>query len=219
MKGSRLFAVIAIVGLGAALALAFQGVRVTMNGKPATGRMIDGSVYVKLADVAKAFDQTVVSRNGVYSVVPAGGANMLQGTKGKLGQELNTGKWKFLVKGVQRVDSYMLKYADSKFEFTADPGQDLVVVECRFKNAVQESVNMYFNGLQNTSLTDMAEQSYKPKWMDVGGGVASMMLPGSAKDFAIVFSVPESAEVKDLVYTVEPVSSKYGMVDLRISLK
>lgn len=219
MKGSRLFAAIAIVGLGAVFALAVQGVRVTMNGKPATGRMIDGSVYVKLADVAKAFDQTVVTRNGVYSVVPAGGANMLQGTKGKMGQELNTGKWKFLVKGVQRTKSYMLKYADSKFEFTADPGQDLVVVECRFKNAVQESVNMYFNGLQNTSLTDMAEQSYKPKWMDVGGGVASMMLPGSAKDFAIVFSVPESAEVKDLVYTVEPVSSKYGMVDLRISLK
>ena len=84
--------------------------------------MVAGFDHQGLADVAKAFDQTVVSRNGVYSVVPAGGANMLQGTKGKLGQELNTGKWKFLVKGVQRVDSYMLKYADSKFEFTADPG-------------------------------------------------------------------------------------------------
>jgi hypothetical protein len=55
--------------------------------------------------------------------------------------------------------------------------------------------------------------------MDVSGGVASVMLPGSAKEFAIVFSVPEGTEEKDLVYTVEPVSSEFGVVDLRISLR
>jgi len=201
-------------------AYAIQTVRVTVNGKPVSGRMIDGSVYVKLADVAKALDQTVVKNGSAYEMVPAGGANMLQGTKGKLGEELFTGKWKFLVKNVERADSYMLKHADSKFEMTADAGQDLVIVHCRFKNAVKESVYMYFNGMQNTALTDMDMQVYKTAWLDVGGGVASTLLPGAAKDFALVFKVPEGAELKDFVYTVEPVdSSKWGMTDLRIALK
>ena len=220
MKRTQFVAVLACVAGAAIVVCAIQGVRVTMNGKPATGRMIDGSVYVKLADVAKAFDQTVVSRNGVYEVVPAGGANALKGTQGKKGEELYTGKWKFLVKEVVRSDSYMLKYHESKFELKADEGQELVVIECRFKNAINESVDVYFNGLANTALTDMEEQAYKPKWVDVGGGVASMMLPGSAKNFALIFQVPKSAQVKDLIYTVEPVDSrKYGAVDLRISLK
>jgi hypothetical protein len=217
----RSLTILALAGCATvAFAIAIQGVRVTMNGKPYSGRMVNGSVYVKLTDVGNAFGQTVVAKGGGYDLVAAGGASMLQGTKGKIGEELFTGKWKFLVKEVQRTDSYMLKHADSKFEYTSSGGdKDLVVVHCRFKNAVNKSVHMYFNGLQNTSITDMNEQSYKPKWMDVGGGVASMMLPGSAKEFAIVFEVAESAEIKDLIYTVEPVTSEYGMVDLRISLK
>jgi hypothetical protein len=85
---------------------------------------------------------------------------------------------------------------------------------------VNQTVFMYFNGLGNTSLTDMNEQVYKPLWMDSAGGVALDMLPGSAKDFAILFRVPKTAELKDLVYTVEPVNSaKYGVTHLRISLK
>jgi hypothetical protein len=222
MRKSRFFAVVLVAGAVLAAALAFQAIKVSMNGKvvTSTGRMINGSLYVKLADVAKALDLKVVGKGSAYELVPAGGANMLQGTKGKLGEELFTGKWKFTVTGVQRVDKYMLQYADSKFEHTANPGSDLVVVSCRFKNAVNQTVFMYFNGLGNTSLTDMNEQVYKPLWMDSAGGVALDMLPGSAKDFAILFRVPKTAELKDLVYTVEPVNSaKYGVTHLRISLK
>lgn len=220
MVRPKLLAAAAGLGLVACLAFAIQGTRVTMNGKPYNGRMVQGSMYVKLTDVASAFGQTVVVKSGGYELVPAGGATMLQGTKGKIGEEVFTGKWKFLVKEVQRTDKYMLRYAESKFEYEADPSMELAVVQCRFKNAVQETVGIYFNGLQNTALTDMNEQVYKPKWMDVAGGVASDLLPGSAKDFAIVFAVPKSAELKDLVYTIEPVAlGKYGMTDLRISLK
>lgn len=214
--------VLAAVAASAVAVWASQAVRVTMNGKvvTTTGRVIDGSLYVKLADVAKAFDMQVVGKANAYELVKAGGANQLQGTRGKLGEELFTGKWRFLVKDVQRVDKYMLRYADAKFELTPDAGMDIVVVDIRMKNGVQSSVNMYFNGLQNTALADMDEQAYKPKWMDVGGGVASMMLPGSAKDFAIVFFVPKSAVVKDLIYTIEPVDvTTHGMTDVRISLQ
>jgi hypothetical protein len=218
MKHPKLAITIAIC-LIAGLVWAFQGATVTMNGKSAPGRLIDGSLYVKLTDVAGAFGQTIVKQGSSYALVPAGGANMLQGTKGKIGEELFTGKWRFLVENVQRADAYMLKFADSKFEYPANPGSELVVIQCRLKNAINETVSVYFNGLANTALTDTKEQVYKPVWMDVAGGVASDMLPGSAKTFAIVFSVPKSAELKDLVYTIEPVSSQFAPTDLRISLK
>ncbi|HVL39982.1 MAG TPA: hypothetical protein VM328_11385 [Fimbriimonadaceae bacterium] len=208
------------VTAAAASIWAAQAGRAMINGKPVPGRMIDGSLYVKLSDVAKALDMQIVNRAGVYEVVRPGGANQLQGLTGKVGQELFTGKWRFLVKDVQRVDSYTLKYSESKLELTSDPGSDLVILNCRFKNGVQESVYMYFNGLANTALTDMDEQTYRIKWMDVRGGVADTILPGAAKDFALVFHVPEGAELKDLVYSIEPVDlKKYGLTDLRISLR
>lgn len=217
MNNSRTWATLAIVGFVAAAVWAAQAARVTINGKPVSSRTIDGSVYVKLA---QALDQQVVKKGGSYELVAAGGANQLEGTRGKLGEELFTGKWKFLVKDVQRTDKYMLKFADSKFEMTADDGNDLVIVTCRFKNGVRESAYIYFNGLTDTAITDLEEHAYKPKWMDVGGGVADTILPGAAKDFAMVFSVPKGAELKDLVYTIEPVDvKKFGLTKLRIALK
>ena len=209
-------------GIVAAVAAvwAAQALRVTVNGKAVQARMIDGSLYVKASDVAAALDMQVTKSGGTYAIKAAGGANQLEGVNGKIGQEIFTGKWKFLVKSAQRLDKYMLRYADSKFELSAEPGQDLVVVECRFKNAVRESAFIYFNGMGNTALTDMEEHAYKIKWMDSPGGVADTLLPGSAKDFALVFAVPHSAELKDLVYTVEPVDvKKFGLTNLRISLK
>jgi len=161
----------------------------------------------------------VVAKGAGYDVVKAGGANMLQGQNGKIGQELFTGKWKFLVKSVQRTDKYMLRYAVSKFELEAGDN-DLVIVDCRFKNGVNEAAYIYFNGLGNTALTDMEEHSFTPHYMDTDVGSAETILPGAAKDFAIVFKIPKSAEIKDLVYTIEPVNlSKWPKTDLRISLK
>jgi hypothetical protein len=220
LKG-KLVATAALVGLVVAVVWAAQAaVRVNLNGTPASGRTISGSVYVKLSDVAKAFDMQVVAKGGSYELVKAGGANQLQGLNGKIGEEIFTGKWKFLVKDVQRVEKYMLKFATSKFEMTAEPGSELVIVTCRFKSGVKESATVYFNGLGDTALTDMEEHGYKVKWGDIGGGVAETMLPGSAKDFALVFQVPKEAVLKDLVYTIEPVDlRKYGKTNLRISLR
>ena len=46
--------------------------------------------------------------------------------------------------------------------------------------------------MANTALTDMEEHSFKVKWLDVRGGVADTLLPGVAKDFALVFSIPRA---------------------------
>lgn len=219
MSKRRIFAAVGVAGLIAATVWAAQATKVTMNGKTVSGRTIDGSVYVKLSDVASAFDLQVAKSNGGYALVQAGGADQLNGIKGKVGTEIFTGKWKFLVKDVQRVPSYMLKYANTKFEMNADDGGDLVIVNCRFKNGLKESVYMYFNGMADTALTDTEEHGYKVKWMDVGGNVADTILPGAAKDFAMVFGVPKEAKLKDLIYSIEPVDiKKYGLTNLRIAL-
>jgi len=49
------------------------------------------------------------------------------------------------------------------------------------------------------------------------------MLPGSAHDFVVIFSVPEDVRLKDLIYTVMSSSEDYtrqekGM-DFRVSLQ
>src|SRR5687768_4561996 len=122
MKTKRLVFTFGVAAFVAAAVWAAQAVQVNLNGQPASGRTINGVVYVKLSDVAKAFDMQVAKTGGAYALVKAGGANQLQGTRGKLGEELFTGKWKFLVKDVQRVDRYTHKYSESKYEVRADDG-------------------------------------------------------------------------------------------------
>lgn len=211
--------VVIVAGLAAVSFAALQAVQVKMNGASVNARRIDGSVYVKLADVAKAFDMHIITKGSNFELVPAGGANMLQGTKGKLGEELFTGKWRFLVKDVQRTQKYMLRFANSKFELDAFD-QELIVVTCRFKNGVRETVSVYFNGLGNTAITDMEGRSFKTFHMDTDVGSAEEILPGAAKEFAVIFRVPKGAEIKDMIYTIEAVDlNKWGATDLRISLK
>jgi hypothetical protein len=221
MRKVKWFLFIGACGV-AAVAMAAQSGRVMMNGKvvSADTRVINGTTYVKLADVAKALEMTIVKKGSDLELVKAGGANQLQGTNGKLGEELFTGQWKFTATKMSRVQSYKGKHNPNiTWETEAEPGHELVVVDCRFKNGVNKTVYMYFNGLGNTSLTDMSENVYAVKLYDSKGGVAENILPGAAKEFTIVFSVPKGTEVKDLIYTIEPVSGEYKKVDLRISLK
>lgn len=221
MKRSR----IALLVVGATLlsvVWAAQAAKVTMNGKVVSTsvRVIDGQAYVRLADVAKAFDMTVAKNGASYDLVKAGGANQLKGTAGKLGEEVFTGEWKFTVTDMQRADVYKARFNPNvTWDTTPEAGDELVILTCRFKNAVPKTVYMYFNGLGSTSLTDMAEHAYPVKLFDSRGGVAENILPGAAKEFAVVFAVPKGTEVKDFIYTIEPVSSDYKKVDLRVSLR
>ena len=56
---------------------------------------------------------------------PAGGANQVEGLRGKVGDMLFTGRWRFQVQDVQTVDTYTLKVPTSeqdygKYRDTAD---------------------------------------------------------------------------------------------------
>src|SRR5215211_7802906 len=90
---------------------ALAGPSLVMNGKVASTnvRTIDGSAYVKLADVAKALGMVVVKRGDGYEIKKAGGANPIQGVlQGKIGDVLFDGKWRFQALEVQQPESYTM---------------------------------------------------------------------------------------------------------------
>src|SRR5690242_16254088 len=97
---------------GAAITWAADGgARLILNGKVAsTGvKTINSKAYVPLADVAKSLDMTVVKVPGGYEIKKAGGATPISGLRGKVGDVLFDGKWRFQVLSVDTVDSYQLK--------------------------------------------------------------------------------------------------------------
>jgi hypothetical protein len=140
--------------LALALALnaspAWAGDTLIINGKTASTdvRIIGGSAYVKLADVAKALGMVVTKRaDGTYEIAKAGGTNQVQGAvQGKVGDVLFDGRWRFQVLGVQMPDSYTMNTPSAEptsypadtllFDRTthvvrAKPGYKLVIVPCR----------------------------------------------------------------------------------------
>lgn len=75
----------------------------------------------------------------------------------------------------------------------------------------------------NTQLTDEQGQSYAPIEYDKCGGATDegpSMLPGSQTDFAVLFSVPKGAVLKDLIFSLQTAYDDYpnGGTDVRITL-
>jgi hypothetical protein len=208
----------------AAVVLAAQVSQVTMNGKVVSTsvKTINGTAYVKLSDVAKAFGMTVSKHGGSYELVASGGGDELFGVQGKMGTEFFTGKWRFLAKDMQVVDSYTPRFLADKSPITPfAPDSELVVVTCRLKNGTKEKKEIYFykDLAGNTALTDMDEHGYSPVSIDALNtqGTADFILPGAAKDFAVVFSVPKGIKVKDMVFTVSS-PAEVDKTDIRVSL-
>jgi hypothetical protein len=68
--------------------------RVTVEGRFASSDVIvrNGKAYAPLGDIAKAMGMTVVKTSSGYDLVKPGGANMVQGVRGKVGDELFNGR-------------------------------------------------------------------------------------------------------------------------------
>lgn len=248
----RGFAAALLLSTGAATAaLALASMHLTVGGQTVSTdiRLINGRPYVPLADMARAMNGTTV-RHGVGSyeikvnggdtttatdetaapntsaASPAGGANEVQGTRGKVGQMLFTGKWRFAVLGVDRAASYDSQFLPDKQTFapTGDT-EELVIVRCRLKNAQKSAVKAILGYIHphNTGLTDEQGQSYAPIEYDKRGGATDegpSMLPGSQTDFAVLFSVPKGTVLKDLVFSLQTAYDDYpdGGTDVRITL-
>lgn len=229
---------IALAGLiGAGWAL---GPNLVMNGKVASTdvRVIDGSAYVKVADVAKALNMVVVKRAGGYEITKAGGANAIEGvTQGKVGDVLFDGRWRFQVVSVTTPDSYTMKSDADTYDsaglthldratrvLTPKADYKLVVIQCRVSNGQKEKAQLWTaisDTKMNTALADSDGTSHPPVAYDFQGAPTqtTALIPGASLNFPIIFSVPKETKIKDIVYTLRTnggADSSYK--DVRVSL-
>lgn len=209
-----------------------QGVRnLLINGQVASTdvRVINGKTYVPISDVAKALNMALTTTGSNLVMAPAGGANQVGGLQGKLGETIFTGKWRFTAISIEQMDSYAAKHGDPTTYTPKSPSETLFVVQCRIKNAQKDTKEMVFTVHQkgSTALTDDMEHSFAPIDFDAhdetGPYGGPKMLPGSAAEFAVIFSAPKGTMPKDLVFSIISgddlhTNGKPG-IDLRISLK
>ena len=243
----RALAAVLVLTAGAATAaLALASARLTVGGQTVSTdiRILGGRPYVPLADMARAMNGTAVrhadgsyeiKRDGVDTTTPsadvvtpapAGGAGEVHGTRGKVGQMLFTGKWRFEVLGVDRVAAYDSKFLPDARNFTpAGDTEELVIVRCRLKNGQKTAQKAMLSPIHphNIALTDNEGQSYAPTDFDKRGGSLDegpSLLPGAQTDFAVLFSVPKGAALKDLVFSLQNAyeDTPDGGTDVRIAL-
>jgi hypothetical protein len=212
-----------------------------INGKVASTdvRAINGSVYVKLADVAKALGMVVIKRaDGKYEITKPGGTNQVQGVAtGKVGDVLFDGRWRFQVLSVQTMASYTMKTPSVEpTSYPADtlnynrttqvvqpkPRYKLVVVQCRMTNG-QKSTQTFWLAQKdgNNALADMEGESHVPVGYDLEGAPiqSKPLLPGAKTDFPILFIIPENTQLKDLVFTLRNNDFSQKGNDVRVSLR
>jgi hypothetical protein len=232
------FAAASIV-LASSASAGVLGDTLIVNGKRANvdTRVIAGSVYVKLSDVARALDMVVTKRgSGQYELVRPGGANQIGTLAGGIGDTLFDGKWRFTVVSVETADTYTMKSdsepygAHGQYEWNRTThllrpsrGYELVVIQCRVKNGVAEKRTLWTaisDERIRTSLTDLDANSYAPIGYDFAGAPiqTEWILPGAQIGFPVLFSVPQGAKLKDLVFTLKNNQGDQKGVDVRVSL-
>jgi hypothetical protein len=246
MKGTIMKHPAILIGL-AALCLTLPGAAapdtadtLVVNGKsaPADVRTIGGSAYVKLADIAKALGMIVTKRSdGKYELTRAGGANQLEGvTRGKVGDVLFDGRWRFQVQSVATPTSYTMKTAGELYDnhdlstfdrpnrlVKSTRGNSLVVLQCRATNGVNANRTLWTaisDDRIHTALTDTDGSSYPPIAYDFDGGPtqSKSLVPGAALNFAVLFSVPEGTHIKDLIFSLKNNQGDEKANDVRVTL-
>ena len=167
-----------------------------------------------------------------------GGASQVEGLSGKVGDVLFDGHWRFQVIDVKTgLDSYALnvpiseqdyakfhdvaEFDNATHTFTPKEGYKLVAIKCHVKNGQKntEQVDGYL-GNPKTALADDQENSYPPIAYDMyskGAWITKELLPGSGEDLTLLFAVPPTAKMKDLVFTLKNWSDNNGR-NVRVSL-
>jgi hypothetical protein len=227
---------VALLG-GAAVWAAQGGPKLIFNGKVASNgvRLINGKTYAPLADIAKAQGMVLVPISGGYEIKKAGGATPIAGLRGKVGDVLFDGKWRFQALSVNPVDSYRMKnntttdYAvyNSVAElengvFRPKNNFKLIAINCRITNGRNAVAAFWtYNNDTRTALADTSGESHPPIAYDMNQGQpfqSKPLLPGAKTDFTVLFSVPQSTRLKDLVFTLRTISNSDKGNDARVSL-
>ncbi len=230
-------AVIVCGALGvAALAVGkWQTLSLIVNGKVASSRvrMIDGEAWVPVRDVARAQGLTVQKSGSRLELVEAGGANQVDGLRGKIGDTVFDGSWRLTVHDFERVDQYHIvsktstdysisgaiaDYNDGTF--TPKPGYTLYVADCTVKNGTHENQQFDWNPIDNkTSIADTSGSNYPWIVFDIPSPSFNSrpILPGSAINFKICFSAASDARPQDLIITLKSLTQGKGH-EARIAL-
>ncbi|RYG71607.1 DUF4352 domain-containing protein [bacterium] len=200
-----------------------------LNGKVASTKLktIGGVAYVPVADVAKALGQKVLPTSTGLEIKTASGTYQAGNLTGKVNDIIQTKKYSFQVLGFTTADKYDTK--NLGYHETYEPKADdetLVIVNCRIKNTVNKAQGPVLDHTQagnKTAITDYEGQSYQPLVYDskiAKNFSGQSLLPGSKNDFYVVFSVPKSAKIKDLVFSVNDYFDPLMQgPDVRIHLK
>lgn len=231
MATAQVFLLMAALAVASCVAWAMQtGMRLVMDGRVISTnvRMFNASAYIKVSDMAKALDMTAFKQGNTYRLRRVGGSHPIRGAAGKMNANIFNGAWLLNVASARQVTAYSQRYGEYKERFTPrETGDILVVVTCRLKNGTNQTQDVSFDkdSSGNTALTDDQEHGYLPLAYDSrnSGYGSARMLPGSAHDFVVIFSVPEGAHLKDLIYTIVSSSEDYSKqnksLDFRVSLK
>ena len=228
-----------LIGGAATVWAAGTGVKLIFNGKVASTNVktMDGKAYVPLTDVAKSLDMVVVKVPGGYEIKKAGGATPISGLKGKIGDVLFDGKWRFQVISAGPVESYTMKH-DSEIDyaiynpvaelnndtmtFTPKGARELIAVKCRVTNGRNDTHSLWvYNNDTRTALADTEGESHPPIAYDMDQSEpfnSKKLLPGAKTDFTVLFSVPEGTQLKDLVFTLKTIDNNDKGNDVRVSL-
>ncbi len=173
------------------------------------------------------------------AVVLAFGATFAaaKGLEGKIGEVISDGQWRLQVVSVQTPETYALKtdaepyqYQDlSNFDvtkriFTAKPGYRLVVFQCRVTNAQKSPKRLWVavsdSANVRTALTDVGGISHTPIGYDFEGGPIQTkpLQPNETISFAVIFTVPQDAQLKIVVFSLAANGEREQSKDAHISL-
>ena len=204
---------------------------------PADVRTIGGTAYVRLSDVARALNMTVASRGaGRYELTKSGGANGIGGRTGRVGDTLFDGRWRLTVLSVDFPDQYPMKtdaelynegdkarLARASRIVTAGRNYGLVVVKLRVANGTKAKESLWTalsDSRVHTAIADTDGASHPPVAYDFAGAPiqTAPMLPGAGMTFSVVFSLPNDAKPKDLIFTLLRNDGADKGADVRVSL-
>jgi len=222
-----------VTGAGAA-----GGSKLVLNGQVASNevRVVNGSAYVKLSDLARALGMIVVKRGDGYEIKHAGGATPIQGvTQGKVGDVLFDGKWRLQVLGLTAPVTYKMKTDSEPYDFAGltsfdrtnriispKTGYKLIVLQCRATNG-QNSRQRLWTSISdqkmNTALADTQGASHPPVAYDYEGAPTQTqpLIPGAIVVFPVIFSIPQDTHLKDLIFTLHA-NGDTAYNDVRIAL-
>ncbi len=163
----------------------------------------------------------------------AGGANPVEGLRGKIGDLLFDGRWRFSVLSVKEVESYTMRTPDvtladedavsvqrDTMVVTPKRGYGLILVDCHVVNGRKMDSRLWVGSDVHNAIADTDGEAFRPVGYDFAGAPVQtkFLIPGSKVDFPILFAIPVGKTLQDLVFTLVANGDFEHKADVRVNL-